>query len=341
MIEKTRTSAVCSRFILKSIKRKKSPIERHVTLMIENHSKDTGTVDDSNTFPLKEDNNGESGSNEDDSDRSIASSSQKPTKRYLAAFDFDHTIVEQNTDTVCRDMLLEGKKSALRQQLASIAASEGWTEHMARVFLELHKRQIGPNRLLNRIQQLPEVKGMSKLLRKLHDNYKCDLIIISDSNSVFIDAWLNAYRLIDPPLFRQIFTNPAHFDEEGLLHISPFHNQVDCKLSARNLCKGKVLCEFINEQNSAKNPYSRVFYIGDGHNDLCPVLRLRSQDIACARQGYALAATLTDCKSKRKPDARLEPICQKPAAQVLFWSDGYDLLHQLEKYLHSDSNEDR
>lgn len=36
------------------------------------------------------------------------------------------------------------------------------------------------------------------------------------------------------------------------------------------------------------NQWDKVVYVGDGGNDFCPLLRLRSQDLALVRRGKAL-----------------------------------------------------
>lgn len=249
-------------------------------------------------------------------------------KRYLAAFDFDHTIVKQNTDTVCRDMLLKKDTDNLRPRLREIARNKGWTKHMATVFHELYKRKVTPERILDEIRCLPEVQGMCTLLRKLHDVHDFDLIIISDSNSVFIDTWLQGQEgLTEPPLFQRIYTNPAYFDANGLLHIRPYHKQKHCTLSAENLCKGHVLSKFIRDKRGGSSnpyPYERVFYIGDGSNDVCPAIRLRPQDVVCARMGYSMAKELTAMKNTD------DKLCE---AQLVLWTDGDALLQEMEKYL--------
>lgn len=44
-------------------------------------------------------------------------------------------------------------------------------------------------------------------------------------------------------------------------------------------------------ENSAEQ-YSRIVYVGDGKNDLCPLLRLDSDDVGVVRKGYGLEKAL-------------------------------------------------
>ena len=38
--------------------------------------------------------------------------------------------------------------------------------------------------------------------------------------------------------------------------------------------------------------YTRVVYVGDGHNDLCPLLQLSESDVGVVRRGYGLDKAL-------------------------------------------------
>ncbi|KAM7348816.1 pyridoxal phosphate phosphatase PHOSPHO2 [Cochliomyia hominivorax] len=242
----------------------------------------------------------------------------KVIKRYLAAFDFDYTVVAQNTDTVIRDLLPPDK---LTKDMQDIIEVQGWTEYMAEVFRRLYDCHIKPDKILQTIHGIPEVPGFVRMLKRLNTKYGCDLIVISDSNSVFIEEWIKSHGLQEN--FTKIFTNPAQFDDNGLLTIKPYHHQTDCRLSAVNLCKGKVLEHFMIEQDLRHNiTYERVIYVGDGNNDICPVTKLRNRDIACAREGFAMAKTLAK-----------NPMKLKVRADFITWKSGFDLLDQLERHM--------
>ncbi|XP_068141468.1 pyridoxal phosphate phosphatase PHOSPHO2 [Drosophila tropicalis] len=237
-------------------------------------------------------------------------------RRHLAAFDFDHTIVAQNTDTVVRDLLPADVIAS--KDLNELVENDCWTEYMAEVFRLLHKQQVSESRIRDTIRGIPEVPGFVRLIKHLNKKLHFDLIIISDSNSVFIDEWLVSHNLAD--CIKAVFTNPAHFDEtSGQLHVSPHHRQTDCKLSASNLCKGRVLEHFVIERDLRNNiRYDHVFYVGDGNNDICPVLRQRACDFACARQGFAMEKHLLRNRNKLK----LRP-------ELLIWRNGFDLMEQI------------
>ena len=68
-------------------------------------------------------------------------------------------------------------------------------------------------------------------------------------------------------------------------------------------------------------PYKRIIYCGDGANDLCPVLRLGSQDIVLARRGYDLDTLIQKQSSANE--------CVK--ADVYCWDTHQQLLHLIQK----------
>ncbi|XP_032674019.1 pyridoxal phosphate phosphatase PHOSPHO2-like [Odontomachus brunneus] len=232
----------------------------------------------------------------------------------LIAFDFDHTICEDNSDMVARKLVPEEK---IPEDVRSLYQSNGWLVYMNKIFEILHKNSIDRKQIKNAIIAIPAVAGMEKLLATLHANGH-EIIIISDSNSLFIDWWLKS-RKLDRAVLR-VFTNPAYFDNDGRLKVDMYHMQRTCNLSSINLCKGKILMDFIEERRAQNVYYDRIVYIGDGKNDLCPILRLSETDLACPRKDYVLIKRLTKL-----------PRNMYPAATIVAWKDGEDLLQSLEE----------
>lgn len=96
-----------------------------------------------------------------------------------------------------------------------------------------------------------------------------------------------------------MISNPAHFDKNGCLQIQRYEDQNWCSLSARNLCKGEALREYIANRAADNVNFSRVSYAGDGANDLCPSLKLSNNDNVFPRFGYPLHKLVGDkCKTK-------------------------------------------
>lgn len=233
------------------------------------------------------------------------------TQRVLFAFDFDHTILEENSDMVAADLLSRTPDSFSDRVSRMIYTRSGqpyvdpslpspqtnyWIECMNPVFRALLEQSLNSQpvldapKLLNIIAERPLAPGMDDLLHELlrysksnaNGKPSLDTIILSDANSLFIDEVLRKRGLLD--LFTRIYTNPAHFERdaasgrdylrgEPLVASAVFPDApFECALCRRNrLCKGALLAAFLAQ---CPAPYTHIFYAGDGENDLCPLLAL-------------------------------------------------------------------
>ncbi|XP_063709134.1 pyridoxal phosphate phosphatase PHOSPHO2-like [Culicoides brevitarsis] len=212
--------------------------------------------------------------------RKSVSSLLRKMSQYLAVFDYDHTVVDKNTDLVARDLI---DASLIPDTVKNLYKSSGWIDYMQEIFNLLHTNHVTRDQIEKAIREIPETPGMVKCFQELRRN-AFEVIVISDSNSVFIDTW-NKNRIAES--ICDIFTNPARFDDAGKLLIQGYHHQTACTLSSENLCKGQVMQEFIEKRKNEGITFESVFYVGDGRNDICPMLRLGSNDFACPRVGYA------------------------------------------------------
>lgn len=136
---------------------------------------------------------------------------------------------------------------------------------------------------------------------------------------MFIDWILHASGL--QAAVDQVFTNPAKFNELGYMEVQCYHSH-DCNRCPVNLCKKKVLELYLSEQSDAGVVYERVFYVGDGGNDLCPTSCLRGHDVAMPRKGYTLEKLLAKLEGQ-EDDTSLK-------AKVIAWSSGTDILQELK-----------
>lgn len=237
------------------------------------------------------------------------------THRKLVAFDFDHTVVDDNTDIVVRDLA----KSKISDEIKALYKKSGWIPYMQEIFYVLHGDGFRKKEILEAIKGIPEVAGLKALFKALNDTGVVDIIIISDSNSVFIKQWCDHNNVTD--YIKEVFTNQAHFNDDEVLKIQPYHHQMECPLSSENLCKGKVLEDYVESQLVENGiAYDNIFYIGDGHNDICPILRMGAHDFGYARKGYRMQKELD--KNNTSLDATLE-----------IWTDGRDLKQLIFKHL--------
>ncbi|XP_016057246.1 PREDICTED: pyridoxal phosphate phosphatase PHOSPHO2 [Miniopterus natalensis] len=235
--------------------------------------------------------------------------------KILLVFDFDNTIIDDNSDTWIVQCAPEKK---LPIELQDSYKKGFWTEFMGRVFKYLGDEGVREDEMKRTVTSMPFTPGMVELLNFIRKNKdKFDCIIISDSNSVFIDWVLEATSFHD--VFDKVFTNPAAFDGSGHLTVENYHAH-SCNRCPRNLCKNVVLVEFIDKQLQQGVNYTQIVYIGDGGNDLCPITFLKKNDVAMPRKGYTLQKTLS------RMSQNLEPM----ESCVVVWSSGVEIISHLQ-----------
>jgi len=209
--------------------------------------------------------------------------------KILVAFDFDHTIIDENSDLYVRKLAPGG---TIPSEISQLYSNRGWTEYMGAIFQYLHDNNTTSKDIHDCMLEIPLVQGMKELFDFMNSD-QFDVIIISDSNSVFIDDILSASDLSD--IVQSVYTNPARFSQADCLELVYYHTQDWCELSTVNLCKGHILDSHIKLQAEQGVVYDVVAYVGDGTNDLCPALRLKSKtDLILPRIGYSLMEKLED-----------------------------------------------
>ncbi|KAK3865294.1 hypothetical protein Pcinc_029086 [Petrolisthes cinctipes] len=235
--------------------------------------------------------------------------------KVLVALDFDHTVIDNNSDTyVCK--LAPG--GCIPDHLKALYRKDGWTQYMGEIFKLLHSNQVTREDILTCLTEISLTPGMRDLLTGL-PRKDTEFIIISDANYVFIDHILKHLGLRD--LFKEVYTNPAEFDEGGCLRVKMYHLQDWCSLSTKNLCKGDILTNYIKSREEQNIVFKTVAYIGDGTNDFCPGLRLRGGDMVFPRRGYSLTDYIAKMEMK---GVQLE-------AEICVWDSGKEILEQLLK----------
>ena len=184
---------------------------------------------------------------------------------------------------------------------------------------------IRENDLKKCMTDIPVTDGMIELLKYCQDqNY--ETIIISDSNSVFIDMILENAQLTK--MVTKVFTNPAYFDENGCLKLDYYHTQDWCDLSTVNLCKGHILQGYIQKRRQEGNQFDFILYVGDGTNDLCPSLTLKEQDFVCPRINFRLWKKIQKISTASESEKAKLP---RLTANILNWNSGLDVLECLKQ----------
>ena len=257
-------------------------------------------------------------------ERSPPPSQPSPPRPIIAIFDFDMTLVDDNTDT----FVIEEASAELRQIMRQRHKSGmQWTALMASMMEELASAGFSTEWIAETLGRIDMPPPVIDALTRLRREAKADLRIVSDSNAFFIDAVCRAKNL-HQDVFTEIVTNPAEVDADAdILRVRPFlPTPHSCKLcTAVNMCKGdvvrRIMDSIIHSSDTTTVPYTsdmksqiqqeqqeqqqqqqqaqqknvpspRIIYVGDGGNDFCPGAALRESDLLLARAGYRLEKRL-------------------------------------------------
>lgn len=217
---------------------------------------------------------------------------QSRPRHSVVAFDFDHTVVDDNTDTVIWRLAENG---ALPARITERRQHLPWTQFVQVVLDYLHEIGRSADDILDYIASIPLTPGILQLLSAVRDE-NVTAIIVSDSNTLFIQRILDKHGLSDH--FQRIFTNPAHLHSSRIV-VEPYENQTGCSICSQNMCKGGVLRRYLADEHwDSPSSRPRLVYVGDGRNDWCAALQLGSEDLVCPRSGYKLDGLIRDQAEK-------------------------------------------
>jgi len=163
----------------------------------------------------------------------MLSGNEMDGKVRLFLFDFDHTLVDGNSDLV----VFEHLEPDLVSELMSLSKEVGWTSAVDGCLGMLAARGYTIENIRDAVARLAMGENLVNELKSLKDHG--DVVILSDANSEFIDAVLMRHGL--KYSFHHIITNPAR-REGGRLRVSPCQDPpAGCASCPSNLCKGSVV----------------------------------------------------------------------------------------------------
>lgn len=265
--------------------------------------------------------------------------------RRLAAFDFDHTVIDVNSDIYIDRILIEKSSSSSNEDNntsktttkrlrypSEIDAHRVWTHRMDAVFAYMHANGVTRDELTTCVRSIRIESSMCETIRRLK-SLGFELIVVSDANSVFIDEILRANELAE--CFTRVYTNQAQFDESGRLRVRPFEDDFGAivgregcacpNVCSANMCKGSILKFHLSKMREneglrdEKQPL--VVYVGDGTNDYCPGFCLtRPRDLYFVRSGFSLHTRMQNDETLR----------QRLPVDVTEWRTGEDILNVLK-----------
>ena len=228
----------------------------------------------------------------------------------LIIWDFDWTLVNENTDTFVikqlgGDLEYIHMKSKMKEML--------WTELMN---YQCQRLTSGENAKTKQeidacIASIPVFQENLTAIRLAAANSNVIQCIVSDANTEFISAFLDNKEI--QHCFHEIHTNNASYNDLGVLSVSPYH-QHECTQCTRspNMCKGLIVDDIIS-RNGTDGKFEKIIYLGDGRGDFCGCTRLRENDVILARSDYKLEKMVTSNDSGI-------------AANIVSWSNGEDIL---------------
>ena len=92
-----------------------------------------------------------------------------PTKHYLYAFDFDHTIIDENSDTAITDLLM----TPIPRAITKFYNGSNWTAYMDKIMEHLASQGVKPEAIYKRVQQLEFLPGeLYKILQNFPSKIK-------------------------------------------------------------------------------------------------------------------------------------------------------------------------
>ncbi|KAJ8705435.1 hypothetical protein PYW08_012481 [Mythimna loreyi] len=224
----------------------------------------------------------------------------------LAVFDFDRTIVDDDSDATIINRLREKQPPPEWE-----GGNHDWTPYMSGVFEHAYSAGLSQHDILDSIGSMRPTPGVEKLITTLAAE-GWDIVLVTDANSVFVQHWLKVHGLLD--YIKKIVTNRAFWQGDRLF-IEPCMRQTTCPHCPINLCKSLALVEWCT-----KHSYDRIVYCGDGRNDFCPAASLPSHAIVFPRRGYPLDNLIKKALASPNPQF---------AARVVPWTDCHLILQAI------------
>lgn len=240
-------------------------------------------------------------------------------------FDYDNTIVNDNSDTFVPEFLQSTEAKSIIKAWLDLPATErtfGWTQLMDNVVYALQvENHYTAKDIAHAAMQVPYFSEMLDVLRYVAQ--LGEVHIVSDANELYIRAFMEHHNIPVTSIQSNKFTwNDTHY------RVLPYHTAPHgCATCPANMCKTEIVQRIKLDATTRRT--TRVVYFGDGGNDYCPAHKVltNARDIIFARND------LQDAPHARGLIKRIERNPSSVRAQVICWKQGKDLLELVKKYL--------
>ncbi|EEY62506.1 pyridoxal phosphate phosphatase, putative [Phytophthora infestans T30-4] len=246
----------------------------------------------------------------------------------LVVFDYDWSLVNENSDTFIFQQLYPQLLDTLRERRKT---QPSWTKIMDDMLgvLAEDKANITSDTIRATVARVPIQTHMLDALRLAAEIHSADVKIVSDANSVYIESMLEHHGLTQD--VSEVITNPASFELEengcSRLRVRPYHGEAyephGCKWCPTNMCKGRIV-DILRNAHS----YTSVLYVGDGSGDFCAATHLTKNDVVFARADEANGRAYGLQK-------RIDSNAEMVKAAVVPWSTGDDIYRHFAQFFHA------
>lgn len=208
----------------------------------------------------------------------------------LLVWDFDHTIVDCNSDEYIPSQFSDVRD--VQSHFIELMGS-GFSWHKC-VEIQMSFAVSNGASLSSIKEAAAKMPYLIEVKKSLEDITSLDpedtrikphQVILSDGNTAFIETFLKYNNMLHH-FNLDIISNIGILSEHGNLTVTPQSspNGHTCPRCPSNLCKTEALRQLLAKQFGAKRP--QIIYVGDGTNDACPALKILGEnDVLLARCG--------------------------------------------------------
>ena len=244
-------------------------------------------------------------------------STKNSKKKFLLIFDFDETIIDQDSEEeILKNIFSKKEFDKIITELGNLDFFDGFNYYFKRMKqLGITLKDLNSN--LEKIQLSPKMKELFDYLRKNKSKYV--MIICSSTVDYEIKHILKYNGFLD--LFDDFICTKAIIQNEkseSLLFVPKNQFPNSCNICSVNQCKGLELKKYL-ENN--KNNFEKILFVCDGSNDYCPSKNtLKKGDIVFPRIGHRLYKKLF------KEKLRDQLICE-----IYPWKSAEEIISKLKQ----------